>query len=82
MPRELAHPVVRRIVCTCTTADEVLLWDWLLDHLDPARYRVASTEMIRDGHARRTEVAFTNELDGHRFARWALGRGFEIEEQA
>lgn len=78
--RELAHPVVRRLVCTCVMADEVLLWDWLVEHLDPQRFRVAATELVRDGYARRTEVLFTNELDGHRFARWAESRGFEVED--
>lgn len=80
LARELAHPVVRRLVCTCVMADEVLLWDWLVEHLDPQRFRVASTELVRDGYSRRTEVLFTNELDGHRFARWAESRGFQLEE--
>jgi hypothetical protein len=62
-------------------ADEMLLWDWLLDRLAPGHYRVAATELVRDGHARRTEVLFTNELDARRFRRWAAGRGFEIIEE-
>jgi Lon protease-like protein len=63
-------------------ADEVLLWDWLVECLDRTRFRVAETAMVRDGYARRTEVQFTNELDSHRFERWATSRGFELEELA
>ena len=80
MPDALEHPVVRRLACTCVVADETLLWDWLVEHLDRARFRVAATGMVRDGYSRRAEVEFTNELDSHRFERWARSRGFELEE--
>lgn len=82
MRRELSHPVVRSVICSCVMADEVLLWDWLVEELDAARFCVEWTEMVRDGYARRTRVQFTNELDCHRFLRWATSRGFEIEESA
>ena len=82
MSRELAHPVVRSVICTCVIADEVLLWDWLVDELRAGSFKVEWTQMVRDGHARRTCLQFTNELDGHRFLRWATSRGFEIEDRA
>ena len=40
-----------------------------------------STELSEDCLARRTVVIFENEVDAHRFRRWAQGRGFEVEQK-
>ncbi|HSG87801.1 MAG TPA: hypothetical protein VLA56_01215 [Pseudomonadales bacterium] len=80
MSRTLAHPVVRRLICTCRMADEMLLWEWLVDQLDPAKFHVQETSLVEDAHARETELLFTSELDAHRFELWALDRGFLLDD--
>ncbi|MBI1191428.1 MAG: hypothetical protein GC200_12205 [Tepidisphaera sp.] len=78
MPRVLAHPVIRRLCCACPTADEMLLWEWLVEHLDPACFHVEATAMDEAGVTRETELLFVSELDARRFERWALARGFAV----
>ena len=66
------------LICRCPTVDDALLWEWLAG---AQRHRVDSTELSEDCLARRTVVVFENEVDAHRFRRWAQGRGFGIEQK-
>jgi hypothetical protein len=79
MSRRLDHPVTRRLRCRCHVADETLLWDWLVEQLDPARFLVRATALVDGGARRETELHFTSQLDARRFTRWAESRGFRID---
>ena len=75
-PSSSARLAPHALICRCPTVDDALLWEWLAG---AERHRVDSTELSEDCLARRTVVVFENEVDAHRFRRWAQGRGFGVE---